>query len=351
MAIVLGVAGLMFSSSIGHADVITTDPDSFAVLSGGTFGADRDVRIDGSIGADGSMWLGSETSVTGNAYTDGGFSNDAGASVGGRVVARQGASIDRGSSVGSIDAGANVWVGRDTSVNGSIEAGDGLSMERSVRVAGDARYNGSYWADSSASISGAVTSGAAPDQWDPLTLTNPGVSTSGGSSLWFGRGSTQTLSTGDFGSLSADRDVTLHLGAGEYNFSSLWLGRDSRLVVDTSAGDVTLNVAGSFSTDRGFVVDNTGPGNVLIQAGGSLALDRDSSIEAQLRSYGSVSVDRDSLIDGSLHAAGNIWLDQGVQVTGAGAITGAAEPVPEPASVALFMLGAGLFLTRPRLNR
>jgi hypothetical protein len=94
---------------------------------------------------------------------------------------------------------------------------------------------------------------------------------------------------------------------------------------------------------------------MLIRAGQSLSLSRDSAIEAQLRSDGAASVARDTVIDGTLWAGGDVWLDRGVSVTGRGmrfrSSADGAPVVPEPASFALFLLGSGLLATRPNRPR
>ncbi len=330
------------------ADVIGTDLNDFAVYSGGHFGADADVRIDGRIGAGGRAHFGSGASATSDVYTASSFSSDRAVTIGGRIVARQGVSVDRDGSVGSIDAGGDVWVGRDSAVGGAIQGGGGVSLERGVRVGGHVAYNDAYWADASATINGSVTDNAGPDRWDALTLSNPGPATPSGQSQWYGSNSDESLAAGDFGSISTDRDVTLRLTAGQYNLASLWLGRDSRLIVDTSAGDVAINVAGAFSADRGLVIDNVGTGELVIQTGGNLSLNRDSLVEAQLLSFGGASIDRDSHIDGTLHALRDVWLDRGVTVTGVGAGAASHAAVPEPATLALFLASGACLLRRPR---
>ncbi len=291
-------ASVGLTAAVGQAGVIDNRVDDFAVYSGGSFSTARNVQIGGSLGSLGSA-----------------------------------------------------WIDRDVNIDGSVVALGGLGIDRDVNIEGNIDYRGSYWANAAATIGGSVTDNATPADWDAMTLTNPGLNTSSRQSLWFSRSSNESLSAGDYGSLSADRNVTLSLSAGEYNFSSLWLGRDSKLSVDTSAGDVMINVVGSWSTDRGFAVENTGSGRVLIQTGRSLSLDRDNFIEAQLTSFGSASIDRDTTIDGTLHAKGNVWLDQGVSVSGAGRVSSPVSQVPEPTTVAILGLGALALCSRPRPKR
>jgi len=340
------VAGGLWLALTASAGQVTMGPWEFAVLSGGSFGADQGVQIRGNVGAVGSVWFAKNSTVTGGVYSNSQVSLDQSTAVSGRIVSGSDIYLARYASAGSLDAFRNVSLDRNTSV-GAITALKNVSIDKSSTVAGNVAYNGSYWAGSGVSIQGSVTRGKAdPDVWSVTLRSDPGLATSSSRSLWYATGSTINLNPGDYGQLSVDRNATIYLTAGVYNFSSIWIGRETKIVADTSAGNVVVNVTGGLSMDRQADIDRTGANYVTFQAGGNVWLGRDANAQASFLSYnGTVSIDTCGYIDGFLYSARDMWLGANTQVTGTG-LSGAMQAVPEPATLAMLLLGLPLLRTR-----
>lgn len=350
----IALAGLFWTalsfSGILRAETIHIDPSDFAVYAGGSLGADQSVRIDGNIGSQGDTWLARDVMIGGAAYTGETFGADRNVTVTGRIVAGRDVSIDRESVVGAIDSARDVWLGT-SAVSQSISATRNVSLSSGVGVGGSVSYGNSYWASSSANVSGPVSQGASPVNWSTIARTTPAFTHAAGSQ-WYAQSSDFALDPGTYGSLSVDKESTLRLTAGVYNFNNLWIDRETHIIADTTGGAVMINLAGSLSTGREVVFETIGDGTMTFQTGGDIYLGREAQIEANLVAFGHVNVDAFSRINGGMYAAGNVWLDQGVNVSGgfggSGGNAGAPTDVPEPASLTTALVGLALIARRPR---
>jgi len=329
-----------------HGGTIDRNAEGFAALAGGKLSTAANVRIGGHVGGAG-VWLGQDNAVDGDVLATGPAGAGRGTAITGRLSAGRSASLHREASVGrAVDSGGRVWFGRNAR-SGAVRAAGAVNLSREARVDGPISHGGSFWADRGARITGPVAPHSAEAElWDGARRRRPDFQ-AGGPNQWAPRGRPIDLTPGRYGALSVDREATLRLTAGEYDFSNLWLGREAELIADTSAGAVRINVAGELTVDREVVFDAP-PGLLSVQAGRSIHIGRESEIEASLISFGDASIDRETTLGGQVYADRSLWLGRGVEVLGAPAAPGGgSSPIPEPASALLLGLG-GLAMGRRR---
>jgi hypothetical protein len=250
--------------------------------------------------AGGTISMGSGVSVSGIAASGGGFSANSGANL------------------GSIYTEKDVWIGGNSMVSGDITAGGSISV-------------------SGVKISGTVS------QFSNFTLPKLDTleKTTFGTEDVYGKNNSVTkLLAGDYKDLSFGKNTTLNLFAGKYNFQSFWMDRDSTVNIDTSAGNVVLNLAGGFSTSRNVKFSNTGSGSLQINIfGKDFWLGSGSSLSATLKVFGgNISTESSASLYGQAYATGNIWLGDRSQVE----YHSFAGEIPEPSTLA-FLAVAGIY--------
>jgi hypothetical protein len=303
------------------------------VYSVGNTYLDRDARIAGSVLAGGSANAGRNLNVTGN-WTGLSVGLDRDAFVGGDITAATGQiSLSRNADVGgSVGGNAGIWIDRDSSVAGDVSPGPGrsLSTGRNVSIGGS-REAGPTAFDT-------LAPPAAPDR---PTSAGPGSE-----GIWRGRGENLSLDPGEYASVGFGPDASLSLSAGDYTMSSFWMDRDGVVTVDTTGGDVTLDVLGGFSTGRNVTFDKVGDGQFRVNVlDGPFWLARESKFEGLVSVWGGdLGADADVELEGAFYATGNIDLGSGANVIGA---PGAA--VPEPAAASLLLLGLLPLLRRRKV--
>jgi len=334
----------LLAAAFAYGGLIETSPHDFAVLAGGALSADQHVTVDGLAGAVGNMWLDQGVAVTGGAYTLGTFGGDRHVVIGGPVVAGGNVWLDQRAVVGSVAAGGGAGLARDVTVTGPIAAARRLDIDRGSLVRGDASYGTEAWVHASATIEGDLGQDLlSVDRWAPTLIDEPVSWNSLAGSTYYARGADVALAPDVCGGLNMDRDGTLRLTAGTYDLGSVWLGRDAHVVADTSAGDVHVYIAGSLSADRGTTFETTGGGSLVFLADASVSLGRGVQADAGFYSFGTLGVETDGHITGRLYSAGDMWLGQDVEVQGLG-----PGHLPEPATLALVLAGAGFLLHRRR---
>jgi len=335
------VAVLAFAAG-ARAGIIQTTPDDFAVLTGGYLSVDRSTSITGTVGAVGGGWIDREVVMTGDVYSGSGLGTGRNVTIGGGLVSAGDVWLDRGASVASIDGSRNVGIGRGVNVDGYVAAGRRVGIDRDTVVRGDVSYGTGQWISGSATVGGTVGQGLREVRTWQTTLPDEPAWGGAGGSAYHGRGDDVILDPDTYGSLNVDRDATVHLSAGTYDFGSIWLGSGTEIVADTSAGDVVLNLSGSLSTDAEVSFTRSGGGDLLIQADGFIYLGRGTQADGAFTSFRSLGVDAGSSIIGRLQSTGNLWIGRDSTLTGP--LTGGA--VPEPATLAFLAGGVMAVLTR-----
>lgn len=335
---------LLTSVSIAGASVITTTPDQFNVLAGGTLNTGSGVSIQGLTGAVGNTYFGNHTTTGSDVYTTGTFGADHHLNVNGRVVASGGISIGQQGQMGALDTTGSIFLDQKNTVLGNMQARQNISISQSSVIGGDVNYGGTFWKDKKATINGDIgkdTSGLA--NWTPTLRTDEPMWVTGSQNLYYGSGSVQTIDPGQYGSFSADSNSVIYLSAGTYDFSSIWLGSGVRFVADPSAGSVVVRVANGFSTSNKVSIEGGDQGNFSIFAKGSIYLGSNNTAQANLMNFGnSLNIDQNSQIKGMIYSSSNIWLGNNTSVA-----MGAFGPgqVPEPSTL-LLCAGGLAFLSR-----
>jgi len=347
----LGVGALLCLVAVGagtaYGGMIGVDVDQFAVLAGGKISTGKDVTIEGTIGAVKNISLGKQSTVFGDIYTT--HKLDAGSSVTvfGDILASKNVHLGKDSWFGGDVVGAGrLDLSSGVTVMGDVATENRLSLGKDSLVHGDALYGTSYSLGSGAVVEGLITQLAEDlDEWSPTLRSDPGLSTSVSENDYFAANSVFTLDPGDYGRLDIDRDSVLYLSAGTYNFQKIWLGQDVRLVADTSAGDVIINIVDKLDTGSGVTFERLGTGLLTFQAGGNVHLGQDIDADASFLSFaGKIDVASNGSIEGFLYAQKNISLGQGVSVGGAA--------VPEPATVLLLAMAVPvLIVSSPSVSR
>jgi len=339
-AVVLGGA------SVARGGIIQTAPDDFAVFAGGYLSVDRGTGVTGSVGAVGGGWIDRNVQMSGGLYSGAAVGTGRDVAIGGGLVSAGDVWLDRGTSVATIDSGGSVGLGRGVQVDDYVAADRRVDIGSGAVVGGDVSYGTGQWISGGATVGGTVGQGLRSVQTWQTTLLDEPAWGGGGGGTYYGRGEDVTLAPDAYGSVGVDRDATVRLSSGTYDLGSLWLGRGTEIVADTSGGDVVVNLSGSLSTDAGVTFSKSGGGGLLIRADEFIYLGQGTQAEAAFTSFQRLDVDRDSSITGRLEASGNVWIGRDSSVTGAAGGGGGA--IPEPATLALVAVGVVAVLARPR---
>lgn len=353
------VAVMACMGGYARGGVIFTTPGQFVALARGQLFVDRNASIVGNIGGGSSVSLARDGFYDGNIFAQGSLAMNAGMRVNGRIVSNGDLSIHRNADVsGSIDSGGAASLGRDghfgpLTAHGDTSLGTGVNMlgdlrssgsvfiNRNSTIYGDVVHGGGFSTGRNVTIAGGVSVGMAnPDSWEPQFRPVPTLSTTGSGTISFGVSSNVNLDPGDYGHLSIDRNSTLLLSAGTYNFDSVSLARDVAVLMDNVSGGITINLVGdaTFGSRVSFdLIDDAG-GGLLFQSGGNTLFHRNAVIEGDFRVFGdSLTLRRDVAVRGSLYSNGSISLGPGVVV------------VPSPSgAVVLAMFGLAGIASRRR---
>jgi len=243
----------------------------------------------------------------------------------GTMASASGVSLNSGSSVGSIYTLGGIWLGNGVTVSGDAVAKGTVTTAKSAVITGSSSGNTSF------TLPGL----------DYLTQTAIGTT-----SIYAAANSSTTLSPGTYSSWSLSNGTTINLSSGSYSLSSLWIGSSSVVNIDTSAGDVILNVVGSFSVSSGVTFVTSGSGTLYINVfNSSVWLDNSVSLTGVISVFGGgLSTGSSVSLTGSVYATGNIYLGNDTSVTYV-----AFTNIPEPAS--LIMFGAAGFILTVRSRR
>lgn len=343
----LSAAALLAASARTHADILSPAPDNFALLSGGSMSLDSSVTIYGNVGSVRDMWIDRDSTIAGNAYTNASFSMSRNNVISGALVADKSIWIDRNSDVGSISGGGSVGIERDSVVRGDIDALGYTSIDRDTSVQGSVRHNSSIWLHNSVSVGGTVDHNAASvDSWRAQLRDTPSLSTITNKNTWYSNNTDTILTPGDYGRISTGKNVTIRLTAGQYTFKNLYMGQNSLIYTDTSAGAVQINIVNDLSVDKNVTLGASGSGrDVSITAGNYVYAGQNATINAQVISYGRLDIDKNATITGNLYSHNNMWIGSNSTVTQL-----AAPGVPEPAT-ALLLIGAAAIVSASRRER
>jgi len=317
---------VLLNVSLAQAVLVTVQPDAFAVLAGRDLKVSGQVTVNGSVAASGDIFLAGGASLYGDAYSDGRIRVGKESFVQGRLISSGSMSLSNFTETGSLDSSQCLRIGAGSVVHGHVA------------------YAGEYFVSPSAVIEGSVST--SPDSWQLLPVGIPGFSEVVGDSLKYGQGVSETITPGSYDSLSAAAGATLYLTAGSYNFNSVKLDSDVKVIADTTAGEVNIICGGKFTTSGNVIFEDSIDGGFNVYSGGNMSLGLNNNLAARLRCYSNMNVTRDTYINGSVYSSGDIRLGARVVIDN-NEYAESIAMVPEPASIAL-LTGSLLWVARRR---
>lgn len=259
----------------------------------------------------------------------------------------------------SLWSGGSIGIGSDVTVSGPMASALGINansnsimnsiytqgnvwLGKSATVDGDAIANGFIYTSKHAEITGTKDSFSHFVLPQLETLQQSAIGTT---SIYTPSNGIKTLLPGEYSSMSFGNDAKLNLSAGAYSASSFWMGSGGTVNVDTSAGDVILNVMGSFSSGSSVKFITTGSGNFFVNVFNSDAwLDSRSGFTGFLKVFnGGFGTGTSVDITGAVYATKDIYIGNDSDIKYA-----ALTAIPEPASIAMFMfIGFIIWKVRP----
>jgi len=253
-------------------------------------------------------------------------------------------SMGNGSKARSLYSGGKVYLGIDSKVRGDIWANGNVNIRDNSYVDGNVISRGNYWKHKTATVTGNVQRGKNAEL---LVLPSMETAPSGerlGETIWGGRGTATNLASGSYDTAGFDRNATLNLSAGTYTMKSFWMDKEGSVNVDTSLGDVILNVHSGFSVGRDVTFNTLGDGDLFVNVfDKDVWLDNNAKMDATVRVFkGKFGAGKDVVLTGTFHASDNISLGQGSQVTYASS----GSTVPEPTTIALLACGGMMCILR-----
>lgn len=244
-------------------------------------------------------------------WSGGSIGTGSGVTIAGPVASAGGINLNKGTNVNSIYTTGSIWLGNDVLVSGDAIANSGISQSKTAKITG-------------------YSDGSAGFELPKLEYLSQNAI--GTTSVYVNSNAVETLKPGDYSSWGSGGSATINLSSGTYNLSSLWLGSGSIVYVDASAGDVVLNVAGSFGVGRDVTFVSSGSGILRINVFNSdVWFDNNSALTGIVSVFGGgLSTGSSFGLVGSLYATGNVYLGNDSKVTYS------SFNIPEPASLVIF---------------
>jgi cytoskeletal protein CcmA (bactofilin family) len=350
-----------------HATVINID--GLALWAGGTIGIGNNASIDAAIAAGGKITAGNSANLR-SIYTEDRISLGNSATVNGIVLADKQAQAGNGLHLSGSWTGRSVSIGTNANITGDIgAAADNISLGNNASIMGDVLGNRNIQIGNNSTITGDVRPGSGyhisagrnvsisgstqPDSFsfdtfDLSQLDQLQQSAIGTENINGTKNSITTLMPDEYRDWSFGKNTTLNLSAGQYSLKNFWMDKSSVVNIDTSAGDVTLNVVGQFSTGNGVSFLKSGSGNVFINVfGHNVWLEDNVKLSAVFKVYGgNFGADKSAQLAGRYYATGNISVGNNSQVQ----YISTALPVPEPSTLVIFTV-MGLLFGRRRQNK
>ncbi|HAL45356.1 MAG: hypothetical protein A2Y12_11690 [Planctomycetes bacterium GWF2_42_9] len=283
------IAVIVLTVGLVSAQACTVSIGELALWSGGSIGAGKDVTITGV------------------------------------SASKSAINLDKGTNADSIYTMGSIWLGND------------------VTVSGDATANGTISKSKSAVVTGSSNSYA---DFSLPTLDLLSKPATGTINIYAASNSSKSLSPGEYSEWTFGNGTTVNLSSGSYNLSSFWAGTGSVVNIDTTSGDVVLNVAGNFSVGSGVKFVSSGSGTLYVNVYNSDAwLDNNANIRGNIRVYGGgLSTGTSVNLTGSIYATGDIYLGNYSDVTYAAT----TSSIPEPSTLVIFAAAGMVFIARRR---
>ena len=367
------LAGAVLICVLSGSQVLATTFDlEHAVLSaGGNLSVGNNVTIEAAITAKGNVSTGTKAKLT-SIYSAGRIWVDNYSVIRGKVLANN--TAEAGNKLDLIGdwTGKSAGFGNNAKITGDVVAtAKPISIGNNAEITGNVRGNHNIWIGSKSSVSGDASPGlgktlstgskvtiggsrtpasVAGETYKGPFVTDlpvPSHGSAGSTSIWRGNNTSYTLAAGAYKTVGFGNKVTLNLAAGEYTMKKFWIGNNAQINVDTSAGDVELNVLGDFSTGKKANFNKTGTGRLIINVfnGGDVWLGNETGIEAKVAVYGgSFGTGQKANLAGQFYATKSIWIGNNSSIV----LANGMDNVPEPSSLVLICLGGLLMVKHHR---
>ncbi len=361
-----GALAAMWAASSAQvaADAITPEIDQLVLWSGGDISLGSNVTLDAAAAA-GQNFVAEPGALLESIYAAGDIDLGLNATVRGRVLANGVGFAAKGLDlvgdwtsqsvtvamkaviVGDVTAATGViTIDRNADVTGDVLGNSDISIDKNSTVVGDARpgLTGTLTLGRKTTVTGSTEPGAVTaDTFLPPSMGDrPDAGEVGSLEIRPGDGTTTILDPGAYSDVVLGNTATLGLSAGTYTVQSFSIADGGTVSVDTSAGNVVLNVQGSFAAGSSVQFATTGAGGLVINVfDHNVGLGDNAVVDAAFRVWGgSFATGVDSALAGSYHATGDVSLG------GGSSAQSGSVPVPEPAALSVIALGATLALHR-----
>jgi len=363
------LAGAAFICVLSGAQALATPFDlEHAVLSaGGNLSIGNNVTIDAAITAKGNLSTGTKANLT-SIYSASRIWVDNYSVIRGKVLANNTAEAGKNLDLIGDWTGKSAGFGNNAKITGDVVAtAKPISIGNNAKITGNVNGNHNIWIGSNSSVTGDASPGLGKrlstgrnvtigGSRDPAPapvetyegpfvtdLPEPSHGSAGSTSIWRGNNISYTLAAGAYKTVGFGNNVTLSLGAGEYTMKSFWIGNNAQINVDTSAGDVELNILGDFGTGNKALFNKVGSGRLIVNVfnGGDVWLGNETVVAAQVAVWdGNFETGQSADLTGQFYATNNIWIGNNSNVV-------LNNDVPEPSSLVLTCLG-GLLMIKHR---
>ena len=338
----------------------TTIPiNQLALWSGGSIGAGSGVKINGIAASAGDISVGGGANL-GSLYTQGNLGLGDNVLVKGTVLANGQANSGSGLRLSGSWTASGVYIGPSANIIGNVGARTGdISLNGSETITGNVTGNGNIWVGGNSTINGDVRPGVnrslskggnvtingstAPGLFDFDTFILPELASFqknaiGTQYIYGAPSSNTTLLPGSYSAWNLGSNVTLNLSSGQYSLGNFYIGGNGIVNVDTSGGDVTLDITGGLNVSNNVSFVKSGSGNLYVNVFDSgVWLGDNTTLSASLKIYnGNFNSGSSIQLAGNLYATGSIWLGNNSQVQ----YVSQQQIIPEPSTIGILCLGA-----------
>jgi hypothetical protein len=210
---------------------------------------------------------------------------------------------------GNVDAGGKVTIHKNADVGSSVISGGKIDLKSKAHIGGDATSASTVKLGKGASVDGAISENQAIAPLREIPLPVLAFATSG-SDIKVKKNTSETLIPGAYMRLDAKNNTLIELVSGHYTFSEIKVGSASEILLNLSAGPITVDVVGDVQLDGvEMVLWNGEAQDVLFQVQGEEVKLGSQSEKSNAQLLG-------SYVGNFLVPNGKLMLESGATLTG-----------------------------------